>query len=82
MMDNVAKCEMGIAALHADNERLASENARLRENIRHCQGRFLNINITLSSGGSKIEAIQIAYIGEDCCKGYLEYGQALGDNHG
>lgn len=38
------------------------------EAIRHAQGRFLNINIALSSGGTKREAIAIADVGEDCCK--------------
>jgi hypothetical protein len=56
--------------------RLTAENARLRKNISHCQGRFLNINICLSSGGTKREAIAIADVGEDCCKGYLAYGSA------
>jgi hypothetical protein len=55
-------------------ESLTAENARLRNNISHCQGRFLNINICLSSGGTKHEAIRMADMGEDCCKGYLTFG--------
>jgi len=44
------------------------EIERLREALRHSQGRFLNINICLSSGGTKREAIAIADVGEDCIK--------------
>ena len=55
---------------------LQSEIARLRDNLRHSQGRFLNINICLSSGGTKREANAIADLGEDCIKGYLEYPSA------
>lgn len=57
-----------IAALEATVE-------RLRDNLRHSQGRFLNINICLSSGGTKREAIAIADLGEDCIKGYLAYDE-------
>ena len=66
------------ADLTAENESLRARVAELeadvtryRTNLTHCQGRFLNINIALSSGGSKREAIEIADLGEDCCKGYL-----------
>jgi hypothetical protein len=45
-----------------------TEIERLRDALRHAQGRFLNINICLSSGGSKREAITIADVGEDCIK--------------
>lgn len=55
---------------------LREENARLRVNLTHSQGRFLNINICLSSGGTKREAIAIADLGEDCIKGYLTYDSA------
>ena len=61
------------AAKDAEIAALQATVARLRENISHCQGRFLNINIALSSGGTKAEAIRIADVGEDCCKGYLTY---------
>jgi Lar family restriction alleviation protein len=50
-----------------------AEIARYRENLKHSQGRFLNINIILSSGGTKREAIAIADLGENCIKGYLAY---------
>ena len=63
----------------------ATEIERLRTNISHCQGRFLNINIILASGGTKREAIALADVGEDCCRGYLtgawseEARKALGE---
>jgi hypothetical protein len=72
-----AECTCGFDDQQAvELTRLTTENARLRANISHCQGRFLNINICLSSGGTKREAIAIADLGEDCCKGYLAYGSA------
>lgn len=49
-------------------ERLQALNARLWDVLGHSKGRFLNINIALSSGGTKREAIMIAVLGEDCIK--------------
>lgn len=47
----------------------AQEKLHWREEaLRHATGRFLNINICLSSGGTKREAIAIADTGEDACK--------------
>lgn len=43
----------------------------LAEALSHAQGRLLNINIALSSGGTKREAIRIADLGEDCIKHVL-----------
>lgn len=57
---------------------LRAENARLKEALSHAQGRFLNINIALSSGGTKREAIRIADVGEDCAKNALARA-ALGE---
>ena len=57
---------------------LRAENARLREALSHAQGRFLNINIALSSSGTKREAIRIADVGEDCAKNALARA-ALGE---
>lgn len=53
---------------------LLAENARLREALKFAQGRFLNINIALSTDRGKAvnEAIRIADNGEDCIKMLLQ----------
>ena len=65
-------------ALLTEIRELRAENARLREALGHAQGRFLNINIALSSGGTKREAIRIADVGEDCAKNAIARA-ALGE---
>lgn len=57
-----------ITALEARVAELVERLHWREEALRHAQGRFLNINIALSSGGTKREAIGIADVGEDCCK--------------
>ena len=61
--DQVARVSAGVP--ESDSK---AEIARLRKALRHSQGRFLNINICLLSGGTKREAIAIADVGEDCIK--------------
>jgi hypothetical protein len=65
-----------ILAMGGERDALRRDVDRLRENLKHSHGRFLNINICLSSGGTKREAIAIADLGEDCIKGYLDYHPA------
>lgn len=49
-------------------------NANLKLHLRHAQGRFLNINIALTTyrGKGVNEAIQYADVGEDCIKMALD----------
>lgn len=63
-----SKAATRITALEAEKAELVERLHWREEALRHAQGRFLNINIALSSGGTKREAIGIADVGEDCCK--------------
>lgn len=66
--NNSVKIISGMEAITTLERRLADA----QDTLRHSQGRFLNINIGLTSGGSKREAIEIADIGEDCIKMYFD----------
>lgn len=53
---------------------MQDEVIRLREALKHAQGRFLNINIALTTDRSKAvdTAITWADLGEDCIKMALD----------
>lgn len=76
--DGARSTYAALVPLLTEIRELRAENARLKEALSHAQGRFLNINIALSSGGTKREAIRIADVGEDCAKNALARA-ALGE---